>query len=290
MAKFHVSDQGINICKATQGRCPYGAEAHFEDFEAASNYFVEKYDLSVLSPILKKDTSIVVIPDPESEEKQEEEMPEWERDLLTGTDSGKERLLNKYPHIKDPYVIDPAYSKVILPPETADQGGYMGGSRFIGGKRKAAANSYDYLGQSQIAGLIREDIAKARKLKEIPDELKITVRKNSGAWVNSLTIVVGLKDSSGKMTSVPDSWLYRDADEDRAFYSQSDPEFGDEDKKALYYGRGFNGKKVYTDKALQVKRYLEALGRQWEASEHNGMVDYHNSSGGISVDWKTQWN
>ena len=154
----------------------------------------------------------------------------------------------------------PSSSQVILDPQVADNGGYMGGSRFVGGKVKEG----EYLSAKDAAKRIREDIVQARKLGEIPGWLTTSVSKDSGG--HSITIELGLK-VEGSATAFPKDWIETKVGVPRERFPTYKP----------------------TEASQKLEKYFQRLGGQFEKSDINSSVDYFNSSNSARVTFRRAW-
>lgn len=229
--RFHIKSNGdLGPCKARRpGNCPYGGDSgtenHFDSIEEATKAFEEK----------------------------------WADELVP-------KAVKKAPSKKTPVAKSKAYlsiekSQVIKDPEVSDSSGYLGGSRFVGGKVAEGRAQYGgYIHPKYVTSEMRKDIKEAVALGELPEDLSYSVRKNTGAGVSSITISVGKKD--GRSTNIiPAEYYSREQ-------SQEYRNTGGETK---------DGKKL--------RAYLEALGNQWCEYDINSQVDYFHSSHRARVTW-----
>ncbi len=167
-------------------------------------------------------------------------------------------ILDSVPEVAD--------AKVGGKPQANDDQGYMGGRRFIGaaaGKKDAEGRSV-FIGQTAAAAGIRQLVAEAKKAGELPKWVDVSVRKNSGAWVSSISVVVGYKpEGSTKAVEIPKEWITADEN-------------------------GF--RRNNREAANRLESYVSHLARQYESSDINSMVDYFNSSNAGRVQWRDSWS
>jgi hypothetical protein len=238
MKQYHVNIKGeAGVCSATKGKCPFGnADAHFSSAEAARSFYETNQSAVVAGARkavkkLNKDVS----------------PPRTMEAFHAG--------ISSVPEVSD--------SKVLAPPAVADNDGYLGGRRFIGAAR---AEIDGFVTQDAASAGLKDLVKKAKASGELPDWLDVSVKKDSGAWVNSLSVTAGYKPEGGrKVRAIPEDWLYEPKDPD-SFRRQE-----------------------LREPAKKLEKYLTALGRQYESSDINSMVDYFNSSNAGRFSWRRRY-
>jgi len=157
-------------------------------------------------------------------------------------------------------------AKVGGPPQANDDQGYMGGRRFIGalaGQKDADGKSI-FIGQTAAAAGIRKLVGEAKAAGELPKWIDVSVKKNDGAWVSSISVNIGYKPGGAtKAEAIPTEWV---SDGENSF------------------------RRNQREAANRLEAYVSHLAKQYESSDINGQVDYFNSSNAGRVSWKDKWN
>lgn len=238
MKKYHVNSKGeAGACSATNGRCPFGGESeHFTSAEAAREFYEKNQD-AALAGASKAARKLAPAPIPTSK-------------------SSFDKAVANIPDVAD--------SKVISAPAISDNEGYLGGRRYIG---KSRAGVEGFIGQTEASAKLKELVKKAKALGELPQWLDVSVKKNSGAWVTSISVVGGFKPDGGrKVRAIPKEWLE------------------DEDDTGRWT------KTTTREPVKKLETYLTSLAREYESSDINGQVDYYNSSNAGRFEWRRAWD
>lgn len=161
----------------------------------------------------------------------------------------------------------PGASKIIAPPAKVENNG--GASHFIGAYANGSNSGGEriYVGQTEAAANIRSAIKEAKAAGELPSWVSVSVNKNSGAWVTSISVEIGMRRKmDGKVRSMPTDWLYEP--------DKTNPE-------ERYYPRI-----EYTEAGKRLNGYVQALSSQWENSFSNPYADEFRSSNAPRVSWR----
>lgn len=236
MSKYHLTAKGEpGVCRAKPGNCPLGSDSeHFTSADAARTHF-ENNQGAVLAGARKAEKKTG-----------KSTPPKTAKEFYAG--------LANVPTVGN--------SKVVKPPKTADQEGYMGGRRYVG-----AGVEDKFIGQSEASTRLKELVKQAKLNGELPQWLDVSVRKNGGAWVSSISVVGGYKPEGGrKIRAIPQEWLYEPKDE-----------------------TDFRQRDVQRPEVKNLQTYLDTLSRTYESSDINSMVDYYNSSNAGHFQWRGKW-
>lgn len=236
MKQYHVNAKGeAGACSATKGKCPFGGEAnHFTSAEAARAAY-ENDQEAVLAGAVTSLRKVRPVAPPKSM-------------------SMFHKQLESVPTIED--------SKILAAPTLSE--GYMGGRAYLGAER---AKETEYVSQAKAAEGLRNLVKRAKAMGELPQWLDISVKKNSGSMVNSISLTAGYKPEGGrKVRAIPHEWLYEPQDKTDFRREQTHEE------------------------VKKLEKYLATLSRSYESSDINGMVDYYNSSAGGHFEWRHAWH
>lgn len=149
-------------------------------------------------------------------------------------------------------------SKLIKPPKIEKE---QYSNRYIGAKAGNRVNedgTTKYIGQTEAAAEMRAAIKEAKRIGELPDWVDVSVKKNTGAWVSSMTVKIGIKRGA-QVRAFPREWVSRNAN----VYHPGD--------SSLQSTRLFN--------------YVSTLLRQWESS-YSDHFDNYQSSHAPRVSWR----
>lgn len=183
----------------------------------------------------------------------------------------------------------------IVPPAKNDNSGYMGGSLFIGGKYDAVKGK----DQTEVAKIIRGDMTAMRKNGAIPPDWKVSVRKQTGAWMNGFDVSVKAPADSPipvyKTPSYDDfnkamsNWETRRNFSDMLADMKHDgfnyEKMTRADYNAYMKAHSDRNYRMLTDDARTALKNIQDTVDQYKYSDINGMVDYYRTVFDSRVDW-----
>lgn len=178
-------------------------------------------------------------------------------------------------------------SSSITKPAKNDNSGYMGGSLFIGGKYDAVKDK----SQTEVAKIIRGDMTAMRKNGAIPPDWKVSVRKQTGAWMNGFD--VSIKAPADSPIPVYKTPSYDDFNkamrnwETRRHYSNMLADMEHDgfnsatmtraDYNAYMKAHSDRNYRILTDDARTALKNIQDTVDQYKYSNINGMVDYFHT-------------
>lgn len=172
--------------------------------------------------------------------------------------------------------LDKAVSSFIKPPGTVEDP--YGPSPFKGGRYDETRGK----SSSEIAKMIRGDVKNLKKVGAIPSGWKISVRKETGAWMDGFNVTIKPEGDVKSYRSVQPDDILNDP-EDGATSAARDAFFDE------IGGKSYTRKDVQsfcdshpdihvpTQETLDTMHYLREATSQYEFSDDDLMTDYHNT-------------